>query len=347
MSDDDIDDMGDAAIEPSAGVEWTDLAPKEASSLRNKIRTVTGTVETGYLEVAELLHQVATSRVGDRAVFQVWGYDAFADYAERELSLHKRKASSLRRIGELMGALSKEVDPKVYEGLRKIGWTKLRELTRVLTPRNAAELLARVTTMNFYEVAQYVSQYKAAIETASKKPSSAPATGRGGGETLVEGPSFDASDDGDDADDRLDAEPGAERGAGLTPDPAADAFSDFPAGGADLPAAPEAPKRVAFFLYESQLEIVNRAIERAKQLAGSDKPGHALTMMATEFLSSNVFGKSDKSDDSKSLFLSQIAKQLGVEIAAIDNTGKVVYGRDLLEGLLEAMAADKAKGDAP
>ena len=85
-------------------------------------------------------------------------------------------------------------------------------------------------------------------------------------------------------------------------------------------------QRKAFSLAPAQNENVNAALELAKGIADSNKPGHLLDLICTEFLSTH---------DAETFVSEQMARleeQTGLRLVAIDpNKQEIVYGEHHLE----------------
>lgn len=99
----------------------------------------------------------------------------------------------------------------------------------------------------------------------------------------------------------------------------------------------EKPKKKSFSLFPAQEENVDAALEHAKKAAETDKDGHALDLICTDYLATNV-GITSLND-----YLSKVEKHVGVQLVAWDR-GKsaVVYGGELLDEL-DGKAADSDK----
>lgn len=83
-----------------------------------------------------------------------------------------------------------------------------------------------------------------------------------------------------------------------------------------------------FALYPAQAENVQAALELAKEMAKSDKDGHALDLICTEFLSTNAGAPSVED------YLKKVERIVGVRIVALDvENDLVVYGGDVLDEL--------------
>ncbi len=86
----------------------------------------------------------------------------------------------------------------------------------------------------------------------------------------------------------------------------------------------------------SQCKMVDEALERSKQLSRSDKDGHNLALICTDFLATNSFGKKDD-PDMLARYLFKIESLLGVRLIALDTkTSDLVYGKEAIKCLVDA-----------
>lgn len=92
--------------------------------------------------------------------------------------------------------------------------------------------------------------------------------------------------------------------------------------------APEKPERKAFSLFPEQSSNVAAALEKAKALANTDKDGHALDLICSDFLATNA------ADDDFFGVLRRLEKTSGLRLVAYDKSADaVVFGSDLLDEL--------------
>ena len=90
------------------------------------------------------------------------------------------------------------------------------------------------------------------------------------------------------------------------------------------------PISMKFKLFNEQYQNVSKALERAKDMADSEKDGHALDLICTDFLSTNG-GINSLAD-----YLQKIEKAVGVRIIGFDpNEDAIVYGADTLDSLVD------------
>lgn len=101
-------------------------------------------------------------------------------------------------------------------------------------------------------------------------------------------------------------------------------------GGGEGGEAPERARKRSFSLFPSQDELVTNAIEKAKEIAQSDKEGHLITLICTEFLANNT------STMTRDDLLRSIEKNIGIKIIAMvpsdsdEKQDDIVYGYDYL-----------------
>jgi len=139
--------------------------------VRRRARTLMKTLDVGYMELAEILYLVNEMTIdGDprkAAVFNAWGYDTFAEWAEDELNLHRRKAERLRRIFYDINLLDQDgLEPKVRKRLIELGWSKVRDLLRVVSVKNAEQWIDMGENLSYPELMVAIAK---AVEEAEKK----------------------------------------------------------------------------------------------------------------------------------------------------------------------------------
>jgi len=99
------------------------------------------------------------------------------------------------------------------------------------------------------------------------------------------------------------------------------------------------PKKMSFSLFKAQYDNVETALEKAKDMAESDKPGHLLDLICTEFLATNA-GNMTVED-----YLGAVERIIGCKVIAYnEETDEVDYGAELVDRLREeAEAAEEAE----
>lgn len=123
--------------------------------IRNRAKALSDQVEMGYLELGEILYRIFDAPVdGDPrngSVLSKWGYKTIGEYAERELGLNEKKAQRLMRIFYRV-----EVELNGFDGntdlkrrFTRLGWSKAKDLLRILTKENAAEWVGNAEKWNY------------------------------------------------------------------------------------------------------------------------------------------------------------------------------------------------------
>lgn len=106
----------------------------------------------------------------------------------------------------------------------------------------------------------------------------------------------------------------------------------------------EKPLNKNFKLFPLQLENIDRALEKAGEISGSEKPGNNIDLICTEYLATNA------GVDSIQDLLRKMEKMLGVRLVAyVPEDKSVAYGSDLIAQLAEeadAEAQPAAKKDS-
>jgi ribosomal protein L12E/L44/L45/RPP1/RPP2 len=103
-----------------------------------------------------------------------------------------------------------------------------------------------------------------------------------------------------------------------------------------------ADKTLSFKLTESQKANVLQALEMAGKMSGSDKKGHNLDLMSTNFLATNA----DSVAKDQMEFLSTLERQYGILLMAVRTSDKVVvYGSEVYQAILDDLK--KTPADQP
>jgi hypothetical protein len=128
-----------------------------ASRLRHRAKELTAFLETGYMELAHILYQIYDTPAGGDAkkgpaLYAAWGYSSLLEYAEKELQINKKRAERLRRIWYVLEIEMKDIDPEIKQRIVNLGFCKVRELIRVLTPRNAKGWVEQAEKLNYFSL---------------------------------------------------------------------------------------------------------------------------------------------------------------------------------------------------
>lgn len=315
-----------------------------AGRIRHRARVLAEQVETGYLELGEILYRIYDAPVdGDPkngSVLAKWGYNNIGEFAEKELSLHYKKAQRLVRIFyrvevELNGLGQ---NPELKKRFIRLGWSKARELVRVLTTENMVEWIDRAETVNYTTLVEIIKR-TVAMEQArqiqadiARQPDPIAASNEVPAGLL---PTETSPEESDASPRKVAATPPAvqkTRPVGDYADVTSDAFVDR--------------KWVSkvFQLESEQAETVNLALKRAQELVGHDTkaPSTLISLICLEFLSGADW--SGASVEQRLRFLSKIEKTIGLRLVVVDDDDEVVYG---LGALAAAAKAAKDRIDEP
>lgn len=298
----------------SGGADENGIGSKSwAKKVRARAKDLVSSIETNYMELAEILFKVwDTPEDGDRAnqpIWMKWGFKSFRDYAEQELGLHYKKAERLRLIWYRLDVDLAELDQKWKKRLISLGWSKVRELCRadVLTLGNAKQWIEKAENMNYQTVEAAVRKFLDAKETAAMNKEI-----QKSGDPIAKSNKLAAEKTADELDED-------------------DQDSSAPPAAKELDwANPEHFTSKVFTFTASQLESVKGALERAKELTNSNAGGHNLSLICLEFVATNDFTKA--SEEQRLRYVAKMEKLLGYKFIVVDpKTTDVLYGLGTLE----------------
>jgi len=261
--------------------------------VRRQARNLVTTIDQGYMQLAEIIHTVWSTPIegnsNNACITESWGYRNYIQWAEEELNIDRRKAERLKAIWHhLHVRLGGKLDHRVQKKIVDLGWTKVRELIRVLDADNALKWVEVARGLNNKELRDAIRH----ALTAQEKQDQVEA---------VKGADKKEEDDEED------------EWKGPLPPVDIDRF-----------------KEIRFKLTPEQKANVQFAIGRAKELAESDKPGHCLDMICTDFLATNTWGKSDD-PDTIYRFFAKFERLTGKRLVVMDGESfRIEYGIDSL-----------------
>jgi hypothetical protein len=271
-ADEDVDGWGDEdedtgddrlAIVPS---NPTPLDGCEHEVIRRGVLELRDRLSREYWDLSEMLHSIYTN-----SYYIAWGFGSWRDYVVSELDFQTRKAHYLVSVYDQARTLSDDG----IELLKRIGWSKAKEIVHLLTPENIHEWKQRLEGLSLREVIELVQGRKDTDDTKESK----------------EKKDKDTSDR-------------------------------------------EKPTLMRFSVYPAQGENINMALERAMEMGATDKAGHALDLIATEFLATNAGNVTLKD------YLQRVERSAGVRLVALDpKKDVIVFGDELLDQI--------TTGDAP
>lgn len=132
-----------------------------STKIRRRARVLVKSIDQGYMELAEIIHSVwATPINGERqnaCVCVSWGYDTYKQWAAEELGLHPRKVERLKAIWHhLHVTLEGQLDRTTRKEIIALGWTKVRELVRVIDGKNAKQWVEMAEQLNHDELCEAI-----------------------------------------------------------------------------------------------------------------------------------------------------------------------------------------------
>lgn len=259
--------VGGTAIEKTDG-----KSEGKHEDIRQKVLDLRDKVEESYWDLSQVLYEVY-----GKSYYLEWGFGSWQQYVEQELDYKLRKAQYLISIQDWFSKMNESVQ----DWVKKLGWTRAKELVGIVTNENLEEWRAKVEGKTVKEI----------IDLIQNRPQG--------------------------SDDNVE-------------------LKDGPSGGDDK----DIPIRVSFKLFREQKANVDRALDLAMRMAESSKPGHAIDLICTDFLSTNA-----GIDDVAGL-LKKIEHQTGVKLIGIDEkTDSVVFGGDTLDRVTTGDMAEAPKAE--
>lgn len=163
----------------SAATKITPGSEAWGNRIRQRARTLVKTIDQGYMELASILHEVWSTPIDNEphnaCVAVAWGYTNYKEWAQEELGLHSRKAERLKNIWHHVHVtLAGQLSPRVERRLIAVGWTKVRELVRVIDGKNAEEWIEVAENLNHAELREIIGQ---ALEDQEKQDQAAAVDG--------------------------------------------------------------------------------------------------------------------------------------------------------------------------
>ena len=295
---------------PVGSEEW-------ASEIRERAKKTAADLESGYMRMGELLHLARTKAPSGAPVHAAyWGYLDYDRWVESELGLMARKARSLCRIYERLVIDLSALDDGLRRRIVGLGWTKVREVVRVLTLENAQRWaeLGEVTPYPDFRaaVSKYADDLIQAQIAASKnhaQTAGGAAGGTAGGTALRDAAPSNLAED--DSDEEL------PQGDALGAD-----FADTPEPPEALP-QPEVTVPFNFALYPEQAEVMRAALKMAEEINPKKPKSLHLTTMADEYLATYVPGTTP--EERRVAVLVRIAERFGLTVAVARPDGTPLY----------------------
>lgn len=290
------------------------LGTKEwAAKTRKAAKDLVKTIDTSYFELARILWEIqntpADGQEGGPPVFQSYfKYSNFGDYCEDELGINRKKAERLIRIWRVVGVELIGISAATRDKLVAAGFSKLKELVRVLNVDNAEGWADKAQVQSYQQLCQTISKYvgfqeEQQVKLITKKQEAL--------NLLTE----------------------AKEGKEVSEEQLSNAkavlnLPDLPIINIDpstIHADLTVPWKLA--LYPDQHEAISSAIKAAQAITGSNSRTHNLTMIALDFLAGSV-GNKNMTD-----YLTRVEETLGIKLVAFTQNGDPLYGIENLVSL--------------
>ena len=283
---------------------------KWGNKLRSESKKLTKELDTGYMQLAErlwLLYDTPAWGDPDRGpVWQVfWGYSSWNDFVQEELGIHYKKAQRLLNIWKTLSVdLNLHDDVKVR--ISALGFSKVRELIRVLTATNYEDWISTAEKLGYTALLKSIQEYLLEVQTRqSASRTSLP------------------------------------EGAGAEFEPSAPAYEEPPVPNIEN----DDLQSLHFRLYADQADTVKTALKRASELSNSQFQSHNLSLICLDFLASNDFRKATEEQRLRYLvrFEKLLGYRLIVidPEAGPKGEDQVVYGLATLERLASSPDGDE------
>lgn len=243
-----------------------ELLPPSADDLRERARSLYTSASRAFFDLGEVFYEIRTSEA-----YLEWGFGSYVEYADTEFGIGERRAQHWIEIWE-------KFNHKLgytWEQVGHIGWTKLSRIANIVDSRKEA------TT--WLKKAEKLG--KRALEEAVKQERTRRREAADPGPAEVRPPIQRVDHDVD-----LELEGVHETvnvpyvSAEINPDVAEVEEVDF----TDEHGETTPLHKFQVYLFGPQWANVMSAMERAGQLANSEKACHLLDMICTEFLTTYV-----------------------------------------------------------
>lgn len=272
--------------------EELELSVTQAKELRTKIKKLHLGMNMGCVELGRLLSLVHNGKIGKtkgERLYNNWGFSSFKDYCEKELGMSRSKGYDLidlYRQSKAGYVTSKQVE--------SIGWAKIAKLIPlikdgIITRQNINKWLKAIEDKNFEEV-RHTAQL-AQIKAKEKR------------ERAEEQKEIEEEEEEEEKTPKKKKTKKKKK--------------------EEEQIAPEEIYTEHISLYKDQYETEQLALQKAKNITGSDKRPWLFDCIFTSFLSEGFSTK----EDALEAMCQRIERVFSVRIIALhDKTKEVVFG---------------------
>jgi len=133
------------------------ITPPEITSaeIRSKLSDLSREITTKQIDMASMV-----AKVYHEGLWRQWGpdgtgkpYQKFEEYTTKELGIEYRKAMYFVQVGDMVNAYGQNIK----DSLESLGWTKVKDLARILNKDNLEEWLNLASSMNAKELQKAVA----------------------------------------------------------------------------------------------------------------------------------------------------------------------------------------------
>lgn len=149
------DDL-DLIIDTAKEIE--DLSVSDAL---NSVSPLLETTDVNNFKLGGVLYRIQSEQWYENA-----GYESFKDYVTQEHDFSYRTA--MYRIGIYKDIVESGID---WATVGVIGWSKLKEISHVITPENASEWVERAKGLTVVQLIEYMKSFNKKADDDSGKPS--------------------------------------------------------------------------------------------------------------------------------------------------------------------------------
>lgn len=139
------------------------LSQVQQTNIRKKTKQLAKQAEDIFMHLGKMLYIVWDKTVDGKkdgvALWEKWGFMAFADYVEDELGMDRRRAQRLKKVWFNLEVDCHGISDTLKANLVECGATKLRELARVMNADNAEYWYNRCKDMNVKDTVATVNAY--------------------------------------------------------------------------------------------------------------------------------------------------------------------------------------------
>jgi len=281
-------DANVVVLDPMQVSEELKITVRDAQALRAEVMELREGIEKTYYRLGAKLKQVSIRTLDDgKPVWMSWGYQSFDEYCERELGFRERKAYYLL---DVFGAVEKGAMTEA--DVERMGWTKAATLAPlvnkgIITRENSGDWMQKIDGKTYNELREMSNNAKTkASQVASEARDHAAKTGGDVDKAISEAVGKITVDEVS------------------IPSKVQEVIHMFRCG-----------------LPEPMWNVWQNAMQKAREITGSDKEPWLMECIAQAFLAECLNGR----EDLLNTLLSRVEEAYGVKVFAVSHDGTVEY----------------------